>query len=125
MNFIHLDSESGEISSSPDGSSNDFSDKSSSEEASEMSYEESRVKKGSSSNRKKVFRKKRIASVGGNKPEDGPRRTKKTTSNKYISVEEGERIKETLKTCIKSVHTHWEKNLRDDKSLSIFLVRKQ
>ena len=81
--------------------------------------------KGSSSNKKKVFRKKRTASVGGNKPEDGPRSKKKTTSNKYISVEEGERIKETLKTFIKSVHTHCEKKLRDDKSLSIFLVRKQ
>ena len=53
------------------------------------------------------------------------RSKKKTTSNKYISVEEGERIKETLKTFIKSVHTHCEKKLRDDKSLSIFLVRKQ
>ena len=123
QNFIHSDSESGESSSS-DGSCNDFSDKSSSEEASEMSsYEESL--KGSSSNKKKVFRKKRTASVGGNKPEDGPRSKKKTTSNKYISVEEGERIKETLKTFIKSVHTHCEKKLRDDKSLSIFLVRKQ
>ena len=40
-------------------------------------------------------------------------------------MEEGERIKETLKTFIKSVHTHCEKKLRDDKSLSIFLVRKQ
>ena len=36
QNFIHSDSESGE-SSSPDGSINDFSDKSSSEDASEMS----------------------------------------------------------------------------------------
>ena len=119
QNFIHSDSESGESSSS-DGSSNDFSDKSSSEDASEMSSYE-----GSSSNIKKVFRKKRTASVAGNKPEDGPRSKKKTTSNKYISVEEGERIKETLKTFIKSVHTHCEKKLRDDKSLSIFLVRKQ
>ena len=107
QNFIHSDSESGESSTS-DGSSNDFSDKSSSEDASEMSsYEESL--KGSSSNKKKVFRKKRTASVGGNKPEDGPRSKKKTTSNKYISVEEGERIKETLKTFLKSVHTHCEK----------------
>ena len=40
-------------------------------------------------------------------------------------MEEGERIKETLNTFIKSVHTHCEKKLRDDKSLSIFLVRKQ
>ena len=70
QNFIHSDSESGESSSS-DGSSNDFSDKSSSEDASEMSsYEE--PLKGSSSNKIKVFRKKRTASVGGNKPEDVP-----------------------------------------------------
>ena len=75
QNFIHSDSESGEISSSSDGSSNDFSDKSSSENASEMSYEESL--KGSSSNKKKVFQKKRTASVGGNKPEDGPGSKKK------------------------------------------------
>ena len=101
---IHSDSESGEISSSSDESSNDFSDKSSSEHASGMlSYEESL--NGSSSRRKRVFRKKRTANVGGNKPEDGPRGKKKTTSNKYITVED-ERIEETLKTCIKSVHTH-------------------
>ena len=94
----------------------DFSNKSSGEDASEMSsYEESLNE--SSSRRKKVFRKRRTANVGGNKTEDGPRSKEKTTSNKYISVEEGERIKETLTTSIKSVHTHCEQNLRDDKSL--------
>ena len=40
---------------------------------------------------------------GGNKPDDGSRSKKKTTANKYISVEEVERIKETLKTCIKNI----------------------
>ena len=68
---------------------------------------------------------KRTVNVGGNKPEDGSRSKKKTTANKYISAEEVERIKETLKTCIKNVHTQCEQNLRDDKSLSLYPVRKQ
>ena len=70
-------------------------------------------------------KKKRTVNVRGNKPEDASRSKKKTTTNKYISVEEAERIKETLKTCIKNIHTQCEQNLRDDKSLSIYPVRKQ
>ena len=56
-------------------------------------YEES--PRGSSSREKKSFTpKKSTVNAGGDIPEDGSRSKKKTTANKYISVEEVERIKE-------------------------------
>ena len=117
-NFLDLDSEHESEDDSEDEWS-DFSDLSSGNDSSDMSGEES------PSRGQKDVRRKKVPKARNKQGNESSKEKRKKSSGKYLSNDDVKRLEETLKSYVLSAQTHCENELRNEKSLSIFPVRKQ
>ena len=117
-NFLDLDSEHESEDDSEDEWS-DFSDLSSGNDSSDMSGEES------PSRGQKDVRRKKAPKARNKQGNESSKEKRKKSSGKYLSNDDVKRLEETLKSYILSAQTHCENELRNEKLLSIFPVRKQ
>ena len=119
-NFLDSDHEiEGEDDSEEEWS--DFSDisMSSGEDQSDMSKEEL------SSRGQKNARRKKVSRATKKEGNESSKEKRKKGSGKYLSTVDVKRLEETLKSYVLNAPTHCENELRNEKSLSIFPIRKQ
>ena len=115
-NFLDSDHEGGDDS---EEEWSDFSDLSSGDDSSDMSCAESPVRGQEDAGRKKVPK------VTNKEDNESSKKKKKKSSGKYVSTEDVKRLEETLKSYVLNAETHCGNELRNDKSLSMFPLRKQ
>ena len=115
-NFLDCDHESEDDS---EDEWSDFSDLSSENDSSDMSGEES------PSRGQKDVRRKKVPKATNKKGNESSKEKRKKSSGKYLCNDDVKRLEETLKSYLLSAQTQCENELRNEKSLSIFPVRKQ
>ena len=73
----------------------------------------------------KDVRRKKVPKATNKKGNESSKEKRKKSSGKYLSNDDVKSLEETLKSYVLSAQTQCENELRNDKSLSIFPVRKQ
>jgi len=118
-NFLDNDHEDHEGEDDSEEEWSDFSDLSSGEDLSDMSGEDS-PRRG-----QKDARRKKVPKATNKEGNESSKEKRKKSSGKYLSTNDVKRLEETLISYVLSAQTHCENELRNEKSLSIFPLRKQ